>query len=96
MQRHAGAYVQVTLKIDAAKGDFTIPAGTLFFTSGKPSVGVVRPNGTVEIRKVAISRDLGSKLEISKGLSESDQIITSPPPGLVDGTGVNVVSGNEL
>jgi multidrug efflux pump subunit AcrA (membrane-fusion protein) len=34
----------------------------------------------------AISRDLGSKLEISQGLSESDQIITSPPPGLVDGT----------
>jgi len=28
-------------------------------------------------------------------LSESDQIITSPPPGLVDGGGVNVVSSNE-
>jgi multidrug efflux pump subunit AcrA (membrane-fusion protein) len=91
-----GAYVQVTLKIDRDNGAVTIPAGTLFFTSGKPSVGVVRPNGTVEIRKVAISRDLGSKLEISKGLSESDQIITSPPPGLVDGAVVNVVSGNEL
>ena len=34
----------------------------------------------------AINRDLGSTLEISQGLSESDQIITSPPPGLVDGT----------
>jgi RND family efflux transporter MFP subunit len=91
-----GAYVQVTLKIDSAKGDLTIPAGALLFTSGKPSAGVVRPNGTVEIRKVAISRDLGSKLEISQGLSESDQIINNAPPGLVDGTVVNVVSGNEL
>jgi RND family efflux transporter MFP subunit len=90
-----GAYVQVTLRIDAAKGDFTIPAGALLFNSGKPSVGVVRPNGTVEIRKVVISRDLGSELEISQGLSESDQIITSSPPGLVDGTVVNVLSGNE-
>jgi hypothetical protein len=90
------AYVQVTLKIDSAKGDLTIPAGALLFTSGKPSAGVVRPNGTVEIRKVAISRDLGSKLEISQGLSESDQIINNAPPGLVDGTVVNVVSGNEL
>ncbi len=80
-----GAYVQVTLKIEGNKGDLTIPAGTLLFTSGKPAVGVVRQNGTVEIRKIAISRDLGSKLEISQGLSESDQIITSPPPGLVDG-----------
>ncbi len=83
-----GAYVQVTLKIKGNKGDLTIPAGTLLFTSGKPAVGVVRPDGTVEIRKVAISRDLGSKLEISQGLSESDQIITSPPPGLVDGAAV--------
>jgi RND family efflux transporter MFP subunit len=83
-----GAYVQVTLQIPGNKGDVTIPAGTLLFTSGKPAVGVVRPNGTVEIRKITINRDLGSKLEISQGLSESDQIITSPPPGLVDGTAV--------
>ena len=83
-----GAYVQVTLKIPGNKGDLTIPAGTLLFTSGKPAVGVVRPNGTVEIRKIVISRDLGSRLEISQGLSESDQIITSPPPGLAEGTAV--------
>src|ERR1700719_335322 len=87
-QLFPGAYVQITLKIEGHKGDLTIPAGTLLFTSGKPAVGVVHPNGTVEIRKIAISRDLGSKLEISQGLSESDQIITSPPPGLVDGTAV--------
>jgi hypothetical protein len=87
-----GAYVQVTLKIDRANGDLMIPAGTLFFTSGRPSVGVVRPNGTVEIRTITIKRDLGSKLEISRGLSESDQIITTPPPGLGDGTVVNGLS----
>jgi hypothetical protein len=40
------AYAQVTLNIDRANGDLLIPAGTLFFTSRKPSVGVVRPNGT--------------------------------------------------
>jgi RND family efflux transporter MFP subunit len=87
-QLFPGAYVQVTLKIEGNKGDLTIPAGTLLFASGKPAVGVVRPNGTVEIRQVAIDRDLGSTLEISKGLSPSDQVITSPPPGLVDGTHV--------
>jgi RND family efflux transporter MFP subunit len=81
-----GAYVQVTLKIAGQEADLTIPAGTLLFTSGKPAVGVVRPDGTLEIRKITISRDLGSKLEISQGLSESDQIIARPPPGLVDGS----------
>jgi RND family efflux transporter MFP subunit len=85
-----GEYVQVTLKIEGNKGDLTIPAGTLLFKSGKPAVGVVRPNGTVEIRQITINRDLGSKLEISKGLSESDQIVTSPPPGLAEGTIVTI------
>jgi multidrug efflux pump subunit AcrA (membrane-fusion protein) len=87
-----GAYVQVTLKIEGDKGDLTIPAGTLLFTSGKPAVGIVRPNGTVEIRKITINRDLGTRLEISQGLSESDQIITAPPPGLVEGTAV-IIAG---
>jgi hypothetical protein len=83
---------------DPFQGDsecVTIPALTLLFRSGKPAVGVVHQNGTVEIRKIAINRDLGSKLVISQGLSESDQIITSAPPGLVDGSVVNVVSSNE-
>jgi RND family efflux transporter MFP subunit len=85
-QLFPGAYVQVTLKIEGNSGDLTIPAGTLLFTAGNPAVGVVHPNGTVEIRKIAINRDLGTRLEISQGLSESDQVIASPPPGLVDGT----------
>jgi multidrug efflux pump subunit AcrA (membrane-fusion protein) len=83
-----GAYVQVTLKIAGEKGDLTIPAGTLLFAAGKPAVGVVSPSGTVEIRKVVIDRYFGSRLEISQGLSESDQIIASPPPGLVEGSHV--------
>jgi RND family efflux transporter MFP subunit len=90
-QLFPGAYVQVTLKIEGSKGDFTIPAGALLFASGKPAVGVVRPNGTVEIRMIEVHRDLGAELEISQGLSESDQIIASPPPGLLDGTEVIMV-----
>jgi RND family efflux transporter MFP subunit len=87
-----GAYVQVTLKIAGNSGDLTIPAGTLLLASGQPAVGVVRPDGRVEVRKITISRDLGSILEISKGLSESDQIVTSPPPGLSDGTPVMIAN----
>jgi RND family efflux transporter MFP subunit len=90
-QLFPGTYVQVTLKIEGNKNDLTIPAGTLLFASGKPAVGVVNPNGRVEIRKIAIDRDLGSRLEISQGLSESDQVITSPSPGLLNGTVVKVV-----
>jgi hypothetical protein len=71
------------------------PGGNIALQIRQTAVGVVHQNGTVEIRKIAINRDLGSKLVISQGLSESDQIITSAPPGLVDGSVVNVVSSNE-
>jgi RND family efflux transporter MFP subunit len=90
-----GAYVQVTLKIDPANGALTIPAETLLVRSGKPAVGIVHQNGTVEVRQIAISRDLGSKLVVSKDLSQSDQIIINPPAGLGDGSVVNVLSSNE-
>ena len=90
-----GAYVQVNLKIDPANGALTIPAETLLVRSGKPAVGIVRQNGTVEVRQIAINRDLGSKLVLSKDLSQSDQIIINPPPGLGDGSIVNILSSNE-
>jgi hypothetical protein len=58
---------QVTLKIDRANGDLMIPAGTLLFTSGKASVGVVRPNGTFEIRTIAISQNWKSRESVGIG-----------------------------
>jgi hypothetical protein len=62
----------------------------LLFQSGAPAVGVLHADGKVEIRKVSISRDLGDRLEISKGLSESDQIIVNPSSGLATGTVVKI------
>jgi hypothetical protein len=53
---------------------------------------VVHPDGKVEIRKVSITRDLGNRLEISKGLSESDQIIVNPSSGLGTGTVVTIAN----
>ncbi|MEA3145138.1 MAG: hypothetical protein QOI53_559, partial [Verrucomicrobiota bacterium] len=50
-----------------------------------PSVGIVHSDGKVEIKKVVINRDLGDKLQIAEGLSESDRIILNPSDGLVSG-----------
>jgi hypothetical protein len=69
-----------------------IPPRTLLFQSGAPAVGVVHSDGKVEIRKVSINRDLGNQLEISKGLSKSDQIIVNPSSGLVAGTVVTIAN----
>jgi RND family efflux transporter MFP subunit len=94
-----GTYVQVTLQVQTDNGGVMIPPRTLLFESGAPAVGVVDPDGKVEIRKVSINRDLGNRLEISKGLSESDQIIINPSSSLVTGTAVtiaNLASGSDV
>jgi RND family efflux transporter MFP subunit len=94
-----GTYAQVTLQLQTDNGGVMIQPRTLLFQSGAPAVGVVHPDGTVEIRKVTIARDLGNRLQISQGLSESDQIIINPSSGLVTGTVVTVAnpaSGNAV
>jgi RND family efflux transporter MFP subunit len=79
-----GAFVQITLRLQTSTA-VTIPAKTLLFESGESAVGVVHPDGTVEIRKIRISRDLGRRVQVAQGLSESDQLIINPPPGLAAG-----------
>jgi RND family efflux transporter MFP subunit len=87
-----GAYAQINLKLEGDSGLVTVPSNTLLFRSEGASVGVVRPDGKVEIRKVVINRDLGDKLQISQGLSESDQVILNPSDGLANGMAAHIAT----
>jgi RND family efflux transporter MFP subunit len=87
-----GAYAQITLKLVGDTGLVTIPSNALLFRSEGPSVGVVHPDGKVEIRKVVINRDLGDKLQIAQGLSDTDQVIINPSDGLANGIAVTVAT----
>jgi RND family efflux transporter MFP subunit len=92
----AGAFIQTTLDIPIDGAGVMIPAMTMLFQSGEPAVALVNPDGKVEIRKVTITHDFGTRLQIADGLSESDRLIINPPPGLAAGTHVTVVKTVEL
>ena len=92
----AGAYVQTTLDIPIDGSRVMIPPMTLLFESGQPAVAVVGPDSKVEIRKIVVTHDLGTRLEIASGLSESDRLIINPSPSLVTGTAVTVVKTSPL
>jgi len=86
----SGAYAQVRFteaKLDPA---LTLPANTLLFRSEGPQVGVVRANGIVELRSVAVGRDFGPTIEILDGVTASDRVILNPSDSLVSGTTVRV------
>jgi RND family efflux transporter MFP subunit len=83
-----GAYAEVTFQFTDDARFLTLPENTLLFRREGPAVGVVLPNGRVEVRNITINRDFGNKLEISEGLSISDQVILNPSDNLTDGMSV--------
>jgi multidrug efflux pump subunit AcrA (membrane-fusion protein) len=87
-----GAYALVTLRVDDNTGILTIPANALIFQKDGTTVGVVDADGKVEIRKIAIDLNLGVNLEISKGLSVTDQVILNPSDSLADGMSVKILN----
>ena len=90
-----GAYAEVSLRLNGDRGLVTIPSNAWLFQRDGATVGVVHPDGKVEIRKVTIQLDLGDKLEVSQGLSDSDQVIVNPSDGLANGMKVSVIEPNQ-
>jgi RND family efflux transporter MFP subunit len=86
-----GAYALITLQVADKSGVLTIPSNALLFRSEGPAVGLVGPNGKVEIRKITVSLNLGDKLEVSQGLSETDQVIVNPSDSLANGMTVKIL-----
>lgn len=85
-----GAYAEITFKFANDSRFLTVPENTLLFRREGPAVGIVLPDGKVELRKVTINRDFGNKLEVSEGLSISDQVILNPSDDLTDGASVKI------
>ena len=86
-----GAYTEVHFHLDSVGNTLLIPANTLLFRKEGAAVGVVKSDGKVEIRKVQIGKDLGTRLEIVRGVSPTDQLIVNPSDSLSDGMKVHVV-----
>jgi RND family efflux transporter MFP subunit len=87
----SGTYVQITLDIPTDDRGLIIPADALLFASTQPAVAVVRADGKLAIRPVTLLRDLGTRVQVSGDISESDQLIRNPSPALATGTQVTVV-----
>jgi multidrug efflux pump subunit AcrA (membrane-fusion protein) len=87
-----GAYGQVLLKLSAENKTVIVPSNTLLFRADGTTVGVVKSDGTVEIRKIVIGRDLGATLEIAEGLAVDDSVIINPSDGLAAGQSVTIAA----
>ncbi len=83
-----GGYAQVHFDIQLPHPPLVVPANTLLFRTAGSQVGVVNADHTVTLKKVQIGRDFGTSVEITDGLSTSDEIILNPSDSLTEGTKV--------
>ncbi|MHC1729995.1 MAG: efflux RND transporter periplasmic adaptor subunit [Syntrophobacteraceae bacterium] len=91
----AGGYAQ--MRFIEAKTDpvMTLPSNTVMFRADGPQIGVVQPDGKVELRKVKLGRDFGQTIEIVGSLSQEDRVIVNPPESLLSGTPVSITDATK-
>jgi len=79
-----GAYVFVHFHVPAAANTVTIPSNTLLFRSEGLRVGVVHGD-KVQLTPVTIGHDYGGTVEVTSGLTTSDDVILDPSDSLASG-----------
>jgi RND family efflux transporter MFP subunit len=86
-----GVYCSVELKIPRKVPSLVVPAEALIFNRDGLQVAVFN-NGKSEIRKVRVSRDLGTRVEVDVGVKPGDRVILNPPVNLTDGSKVRLAA----
>jgi multidrug efflux pump subunit AcrA (membrane-fusion protein) len=91
----ADTYAEVRFHDNPADNPLTLPSNSLLFRAEGLQVGVVRPDGTVELRKVEVGRDFGQTVEVLAGLSPADRVILNPTDSLTEGASVHVLAATQ-
>ena len=91
-QIQPGSYAQAQLNSGSLRHIVKLPNNTLLFRAQGLQVGVVRPDGKVELRDIKVGRDFGTSIEIVQGVAPSDKVILNPADSLVTGDVVRVAA----
>ena len=84
------SFGELRIKPNDTDPPLTLPSDVLIFRSLGLQVGVVRSDGTVELRSVKVGRDFGQNIEIVSGVTPADRVIANPTDSLVDGVKVRL------
>ena len=89
-QLQPGAYAQVDFELPSNPNIVRIPTSALVFRERGMEVAVIGPDDKVELRPITLGRNLGTEVEVMKGLNVSDRLVNSPPDSLATGDTVHV------
>jgi RND family efflux transporter MFP subunit len=86
----SGIYCSVELKVPRKTPSLLVPADAIIFNRNGIQVAVAN-HGKVEMRKIDVKRDLGTRVEVDSGIRAGDQVILNPPVALADGNKVRAL-----
>jgi RND family efflux transporter MFP subunit len=85
-----GSFASVRFELPRAAGTLSIPPSALIFNKAGLQVATVGEGDKVVLKRVTVSRDLGTTIELASGLSPDDRVIESPPDGVDSGDRVRI------
>jgi multidrug efflux pump subunit AcrA (membrane-fusion protein) len=73
-----GTYCRVEFDIPRKVRSVLVPAGATIFNQNGLQVAVVE-GGIAHLRRISVTNDLGTQVEVDNGVEEGDQVIINPP-----------------
>ena len=90
-----GQFANVTLTLTVDPQAIVVPSQAVQTGAQGPYVFVVKPDSTVENRRVVVARTQGSDTVISSGLQPGEQVVTDGQPRLTSGAKVEIRGGGK-
>jgi RND family efflux transporter MFP subunit len=89
-QLQPGAYAHVDFVLPSNPDVVRIPTSALMFREQGLQVATVGRGNKIELKPITLGRNLGTEVEVVKGLTVSDRVVNSPPDSLAAGDVVRV------
>jgi len=86
-----GAYAQVDFELPSNPNVMQVPTSALIFREQGMEVATIGADDKIELKPITLGRNLGTEVEVVKGLTLSDRAVNSPPDSLADGDTVRIV-----
>ena len=89
-----GAYARVDFALTGNPDVVRVPTSALLFRERGLEVAVIGPGDKIELKPVALGRNLGTEVEVLNGLTVSDRVVNSPPDSLAAGDQVRIAASS--
>ncbi|WP_010584475.1 efflux RND transporter periplasmic adaptor subunit [Schlesneria paludicola] len=88
----SGIYAQVTLNASQGNESWTVPTNVLAMRIDGPHVAVISDSNRIEMRRVRLGRDLGTRIVVTEGIKGHERLVVNPSDDLSDGLQIQVAA----